>query len=473
MRRFITLGPAVVVLAVCLLATIVMPAAIRSLALADTRARVVLARQTLDGPDNILERIDEAVRNVAVSVEPSVVHIEVETAGFASQGSSGSGWVYDSLGHIVTNAHVVADADTIRVEFHDGYLASAELLAADAHTDIAVLKISPHQGLIPSARATGKRVSKGDRVFTFGSPFGFKFSMTEGIVSGLGRSPRTAGGGIIRTNAFSNFIQTDAAVNPGNSGGPVVDVNARVVGMSVAIATGRQSESIEDRSSQSAGISFAIPLGVIESVVDQLIETGSVRRGFLGIGNFIDAPMEAAGRHLGRGVLVGNVVPENAADRAGIRRGDIIARINNEPVSNREQLRSEISTANPGEALVLTVFREGRFLDLPVQLDEFPVEDIEGRPIGNALGRFGVELGETRSGPKRVVVLGVRRESLAQSAGFAHGQRVTAVEGEPVRSLLDLYGVLGSSNLLVGQPVVFTVIDAEGQEQDITVRVRR
>lgn len=471
MRRFITVGPAFVVLGACLVATLVTPAMIRSLSLADTRARVVLARQALNVPDNILELIDQAVRRVADSVEPSVVHIEVETPGFQTAGSSGSGWVYDSDGHILTNAHVVADADRIRVEFHDGYLADAELIAADAHTDIAVLRVRAHDGLIPAARATGKRVSKGDRVFTFGSPFGFKFSMSEGIVSGLGRSPRTGGGaGMFRATGFTNFIQTDAAVNPGNSGGPVVDVNGRVVGMNVAIATGRQTQSIEDRSSQSAGISFAIPLGVIESVADQLIENGIVRRGFLGISDFMTAPMEAAGRHLGRGVLVGRVVNDRAADRAGIRRGDIIARINAQPVQSREQLRSEISTANPGEALVLTVFRDGRFIEMPVELDEFPREQIEGESIGLALARYGMELGQTRSG---VVVLRVREDSLAQSAGFGPGQTVIAVEGEPVASLGDLYGVLGRHSFLVGQRVEFTVRERGEAMVDITVRVNR
>lgn len=470
MRRFISLGPAMVVLIACLIATLVTPAVIRSLSLADTRARVVLARQSLDEPDNILELLDQAVRRVAESVEPSVVHIEVVTPGISSNGSSGSGWVYDADGHIVTNAHVVAGADVIRVEFHDGYLTQAELVAADAHTDIAILRVRPHEGLIAAARATGKRVSKGDRVFTFGSPFGFKFSMTEGIVSGLGRSPRTGGSGVFRGTGFTNFIQTDAAVNPGNSGGPVVDVNGRVIGMSVAIATGRQTQSIEDRSSQSAGISFAIPLGVIESVAGQLIENGIVRRGFLGISGILSAPMEAAGRHLGRGVFVGGVVNNRAADRAGIRRGDIIARINGQPVENSEQFRSEISSSNPGEALVLTVFREGQFIELPVELDEYPREQIEGESISRALNRYGMELQMTRSG---VIVRRVRDDSLAQSAGFVPGQSVIAVEGEPVASLSDLYAVLDRRSFVVGQPVEFTVRARGGPMVDISVRVSR
>src|SRR5262249_19153086 len=145
-----------------------------------------------------------------------------------------------------------------------------ELFAADPYTDIAVVKVPESDDVFPARRATGLQPQQGDNVFVFGSPFGFKFSMSQGIISGLGRDPTAAA----EFGGYTNYIQTDAAVNPGNSGGPLVDIKGRVIGMNVAIATARSSDGTTTDEGQSAGISFAIPLGTIESVVDQLITRG-------------------------------------------------------------------------------------------------------------------------------------------------------------------------------------------------------
>ncbi|MEO0512639.1 MAG: trypsin-like peptidase domain-containing protein [Planctomycetota bacterium] len=470
MRRFITAGPALIVLCAALLTTLLAPFAVRRLELTEVHARVVLARQTLDQPESILEQIDAAVRSVAEAVEPSVVHIDVDTPGFGPVGSTGSGWVWDSRGHLITNAHVVTDASKIRVEFADGYVSDAELLAADAFTDIAVLKIRPQPGLIPANRASGGQVRKGERIFSFGSPFGFKFSMTEGIVSGLGRSPRTGGPRVLNRN-FTNFIQTDAAVNPGNSGGPVVDVRGRVVGMNVAIATGQREErSLDNPASQSAGISFAIPLSVIESVVEQLIDEGAVRRGFLGVGRLRSAAVEHRGEFLGRGVYVGLVVDGNAADRAGIRSNDVVTGINGNPVRNDEQFRSEIATANPGEDVLLTVFRDGRFIDLPVRLDEWPEGEFEGVSIQQSLFALGVDFEESRG---MVIVKNLVMNSTAVSLGLEIGQAVVAVEGVPVATESEFHAALGRNSFLVGQPVEITLRGRGGRLLTVDIRARR
>ncbi|MGD1916156.1 MAG: S1C family serine protease [Phycisphaerales bacterium] len=257
MRRFITLGPAAVVLLTVLAALLAAPEIVRQTEATQARSQVLLARQEL-GQDDILLRINRATRAIAKSVEPGVVHLM--TASRFRGGSAGSGWVYDDEGHILTNAHVVGGFDRLSVQLYTGRVMRAEVVGVDVFTDIAVLKAEDTTGLVPLPRATGEIPEQGDRVYAFGSPFNFKFSMSEGIVSGLGRDPNTGASG----SAFTNFIQTDAAVNPGNSGGPLIDVQGRVIGMNVAIATGRSGDGqITPTEGQSAGISFAIPLPTI------------------------------------------------------------------------------------------------------------------------------------------------------------------------------------------------------------------
>ncbi len=274
MRRIVSFGPAFVVLLTAGAVLVALPGMMMRVTAVRARERVELARQELDG-DDILERFNRATQRVADAVEPSVVHLDIRM--WRGAGASGSGWVFDDDGHIVTNAHVVGPASRVDVQFFDGRVETGQVVGVDPLTDIAVLKVPTGDYLVPVRRATGERVHRGDRVFAFGSPFNFKFSMSEGIVSGLGR---TARGGIGQAG-ITNYIQTDAAVNPGNSGGPLVDVNGRVVGMNVAIATAENSEGGTE--GQSAGISFAIPLATIEPRVEQIIEGQTPRSGYLGV----------------------------------------------------------------------------------------------------------------------------------------------------------------------------------------------
>ena len=193
MRRFLSFGPAFVVLVTAVVTLLLVPGAIRGITAATTHASVTLAQQSLDQED-VLERINKSVRNIATAVEPSVVHLEVFPEGGNQRfmrGSSGSGWIYDNAGHIVTNAHVVSESGEVIVQFFDGHVSKGEVLGADPIGDIAVLKVDNGTNLEARACATGGHLERGDRVYAFGSPFGFKFSMSEGIVSGLGRSART------------------------------------------------------------------------------------------------------------------------------------------------------------------------------------------------------------------------------------------------------------------------------------------
>lgn len=416
MRKFIAFGPSVLLIAAVLGALFLGPLAIKRLQVAQLSARVTLAQNRLEGA-NVLEEISTAQRAIADAVLPGLVHIESET-NFAelrremeSQDnengdsaeqpatpepprrffrrpslSTGAGWLWNDQGVIITNAHVVGDAETVRVELYDGRVRSASVVGADPQTDIAVIRIDAGS-VIPLRRATGEAINIGERVFVFGSPFGIKFSMSQGIISGLGRGGDAAGMVGLR-GGFTNFIQTDAAMNPGNSGGPVVDIRGKVIGMATAIAN-NVSQSVGPNGTpvqgQSAGIGFAIPLETIEAVVAQLLESDVVIRGYLGIqqGEFRD-PEELARRtgFEGSGVFVGVAVPGQPADDAGIRAGDFITEINGRATPSFDVLRSIVSIAGPGQPMKFKVWRGGAFQDISVTLGAafIPREGFRGIP---------------------------------------------------------------------------------------------
>ncbi len=466
MRRIIAVAPAILVLLTALASLHVVPSVIRAMSSAQTAAEIRLTRQALSD-DDILERLNQAVRNVAKSVSPSVVHIDVADVGSDFSGlSSGSGWVYDGKGHIVTNAHVVRGANRITVQFADGRVVRAERVGTDPSTDIAVLKVDPADAAFPIRRGTDAKVEQGDRVFAFGSPFGFKFSMSEGIVSGVGRTARAG----YEFGGYSNFIQTDAAVNPGNSGGPLVDIKGRLIGMNVAIATAKESEgSIEG---QSAGISFAIPLPTIESVVDQLIETGVVRRGFLGIqyaSRGRPLSLNRDGAFKGVGLPIDMVVQGGPADQAGLRSGDVITHLDEQPVSSPEILQSIIGTRKPGDRLAVRVWRDADFHDYTVSLAEMPRQNQLIQTARSLTARVG--LGFIRG----LQIHFVYNDSPAERAGFAIGQTITAVAGKDVSTIEEFYVALADAGLAEDKPVDVTVREGEGDEAKsriVTLKIR-
>lgn len=456
MRRYITIGPALVVLLTAAITLFAAPMAVRQVMMARTAVAVAVAQQRLDG-DTLLEQLNAASRTVADAVEPSVVHIEASTGGrMGSYESSGAGWVYDHDGHIVTNAHVVHEADRVMVQFYDGHTEPATIVGVDLPTDVAVLKVGDDAGVIPARRATGLPVRKGERVFAFGSPFGFKFSMTEGIVSGLGREAF----GVTGAAGYTNFIQTDAAVNPGNSGGPLVDVNGRVVGMNTAIVTGENPQARTDVKSQSAGIGFAIPLETIESVTSQFIERGLVLRGYLGV-SLVDRPAIVTlpdGRRE-PGVRIGAVMEGQPAARAGLRANDIVTKIDGEATPSVVVLRGRISARKPGEIVQMTVWRDGARMEAPVSIGAATLtRDREMVPVDPAhperadpemarieaanqrLSRFGI-VGLIPDDRGALITM-VRANSPAFEKGFRSGQVITQIHGAAVADPDAVYGAI-------------------------------
>ncbi|MFZ2873016.1 MAG: trypsin-like peptidase domain-containing protein [Phycisphaerales bacterium] len=454
MRRIVTFGPAFVVLVSAGVVTLALPDMVRRIASEQTRATVQLAQQSLDN-DDVLERLNRAVRNVAVSVEPSVVHIQVEAdRDDTRRFSSGSGWVFDSQGHVVTNAHVVAAATQIRVQFADARVVSANVVGMDLTGDIAVLRVDPGPHLIPLRRATGTRLTKGDRVFAFGSPFNFKFSMSEGVVSALGRSARTATGFV----SPANFIQTDAAVNPGNSGGPLVDVRGRLVGMNVAIATAQDTQGTSE--GQSAGISFAIPLAAIESRVPQIIAGQPAVGGYIGI--FFGDDVQGS-------VRVGRVVEDSPAAAAGLRAGDRITGASGQPLHEADQLRGVINSASPGDTLELQVLRDGETLSLTVTLGAMP-KDLAARQYNQAIHtELGLMLRDTQSGPSVVFTV---PGSPAETSGLKTGMRLQSVAGREVSSAAAAAEALVASGVILGRPVEVEVVEVvDGKPRTSTLRI--
>lgn len=459
MRRFVVLGPAIVVMLAAVALMFVGPSLVRRMSQAAAAGRAIGARQALDA-DNALDALDAAVARVSTAIAPSLVHIDVDVPRSESgrgRSSAGAGWVWDEKGHIVTNAHVVRGATFIRVQTTDGRVTPAEILAADTYTDIAVIRPSSADGLIPIARATGTEPRIGQRVFAFGSPFGFKFSMSEGIVSGLGRDPLAD-----EPTGVTNYIQTDAAVNPGNSGGPLVDSRARLIGMNVAIATGAGTQTLLQ--GQSAGISFAIPLSTIEPIVSQMVRGREVSRGYMGITiPQNEEPIITDSGFVGAGVRVPRVQPGGPAAAGGLRDGDVITHFNESPIRNPAMLRSAIGAMSPGDVATIRVWRDDAPIDLTVTLGEFPIEVLAEQSVFPALIRYGMRLDNSRTG---VIVDVVIPGSTAFEAGFREGMRLSDVADKSVETVQDAFVALMRAEFLLGKPVVVGVRGPEPERAE-------
>lgn len=456
MRKLISYGPSIVVLCTAVLVLAASPSAIHTLTHAHTMARVTQAAKGLEH-DNILEEINQAYRNIATAVEPSVVHISASRGNAEGQGrtntrsSSGSGWIYDEQGHIVTNFHVVEGADRIDVQLYNGEIRSATMIGADPTTDIAVLRISPER-LHPAVRVeSGREIKRGDKVFAFGSPFDFRFSVSAGIVSGMGRSV-----GVIRVplgfgTGYENFIQVDAAINPGNSGGPLTDFRGHVIGMNTAIATSARRERGEE--GQFSGIGLAIPIDMIEPVVTQLIETGEVRKGYLGISviNRLDriADEYAELGYRRGGVIVAHHGNTQETVRAELRHGDVIAQINGHAIRSREDLLVAVRDLDLNGDVELTVWRydheryRGGYLwpKLPADLVISELPEMEFVQFDEAISTRLNYLGFQRNG---VVVGPVQPDAPARHAGLRQGDVITHVDGRAVTELTQLQARISS-----------------------------
>ncbi|GAA3610709.1 hypothetical protein GCM10022199_13110 [Marihabitans asiaticum] len=315
---------------------------------------------TLDAP--AIEREAGSVADIASNAVPSVVTIRV---GSGQRSGTGSGWVYDTSGHIVTNNHVAAAggaSSSLTIELADGSRREAELVGRDESYDLAVLKVDPAD-LTPIPVGDSADVLVGDSVVAVGSPLGLGSTVTAGIVSALER-PVTAGES--GAESYISAIQTDAAINPGNSGGPLLNVRGEVVGVNSAIA---QVPSGIDSASGSIGLGFAIPSDQVRRTVDQLISTGEAVHPVIGV--LLDTQYSGDGAKVRESAAGGQdpVVPDGPADQAGVRPGDVIVEMDGQRISSNDQLIVRIRSKAVGDEVELTVDRGGKETQLTMTLE--------------------------------------------------------------------------------------------------------
>ena len=318
---------------------------------------------------------------------PGVVFIRSQSAapsdspfdvyGQQTTEATGSGFVIDDDGHILTNAHVVNAATQVQVTFSDKRTRGAKIVGKDDGTDLALLKVDPDGlDLKPLELGDSDQVQVGDPTIAIGNPFGFDRTLTTGVISALQRKIQAPDG-----YAIENVIQTDAAINPGNSGGPLIDALGRVIGINSQIATG-------DNGNGSVGIGFAVPVNTAKKIVEQLKSEGRVERAWIGLEfREIDASLAPLGLAAKKGMLVERVIAEGPADQAGIRGGDNVAQVNGEqiylggdvlisidgkPLVKAEDVRAVIESKDPGDTVTVKFLREGREESVEVELGDRP-----------------------------------------------------------------------------------------------------
>jgi len=351
--------------------------------------------------------------------------------------SAGSGVIVDAeLGHIITNHHVIDNADEITITLIDNRTLSATVIGSDPGTDIAVLQVEP-DNLTDLNLGDSSNVRVGDFVVAIGNPFGLQHTVTSGIVSALGRVG-------INPDGYEDFIQTDASINPGNSGGALIDLNGNLIGINSAILS---------QSGGNIGIGFAIPINLAKNIMDQIIESGSVRRGLLGvnIAEITDEIAESLSFESSEGALITAISPGSAAELAGLQIGDVVVEVNGEPISGPSELRNYIGMRRPDEMIEINVLRDGELLTFEAILGELsanaqtlPTETID--EIEPAFA--GVELSvESISGQTNQYAISIRaidNNSFAFQRGLRQGDLITHVNRVRVQSFADLERILNN-----------------------------
>jgi serine protease Do len=347
-------------------------------------------------------------------------------------------------GYILTNNHVVAGADEVTVALSDDRRLTAEVVGTDDKSDVAVLKVDA-ENLLPAPLGDSDAIRVGQWVLAIGSPFGLDQTVTAGIVSAKGRAD-------VGIADYEDFIQTDAAINPGNSGGPLVNLEGEVVGINTAIAS---------RTGGFMGVGFAIPSNMARTIMENIIDDGRVERGWLGamIQDLSPELAESFNFHSTDGVLIGDVVPDGPADKAGIRAGDIVTKFNGKPVRKMSQLRNAVASTAPETEAEVEVFRDGKRMTRTVTIGL-----LEGRYVAGGGTPSAFDLGMTvqtltpemaqqagfERDEKGVIVTQVESGSLAARVGIRPGDLIVAVGAARIGDLGDFREAMRESDVRRG-----------------------
>ena len=349
--------------------------------------------------------------------------------------SLGTGFIISEDGYILTNDHVVDGADEIKVKLADGRVFSGTVRGLDPKLDLALIKIDAGKHLPVARLGDSDKLRIGEWVMAIGNPFGLEQTVTVGIVSAKGR--------VIGAGPYDDFIQTDASINPGNSGGPLFNVLGEVVGINTAIVPGGQ------------GIGFAIPVNMAKQVVSQLRDDGKVTRGYLGV---VVQPLseelaQSFGLERPQGALVSDVVKDSPAERAGLKRGDVILRFDGQAIDERNDLPKIVAASKVGKTVDMVIFRDGRELVVKVQVGKLSEESAGQAVSPEAGGKLGLtvvpltpELArryDLDPATRGVLVTAIEAGSAAASANLRPGDLVVEVDGREIDSVKDFEAATG------------------------------
>ncbi len=390
--------------------------------------------------------------------------------------SLGSGFIVDPAGYVVTNNHVIQDADEVTVTLHDDTRLKAEIVGRDAKTDIAVLKINPTGKLSAVKFGNSDKARVGDWVIAIGNPFGLGGTVTAGIISARGRD--------INAGPYDDFLQTDASINRGNSGGPMFNLDGEVIGINTAIFS---------PSGGSVGIGFAIPVAAAEPVIRQLVKHGTVKRGWLGvhIQGVTDEIAETLGLKSATGALVASVIKGGPAEKAKIQAGDVILKFNNRDVTEMRRLPRMVADTEVGTSVPVVLWRNKKEVKVQVTVGELeeeqtktaartpkkgPGKDEGGRTV-DALGltlsqmtpqvreRFKIE-----KESKGVVVTGVKEDGPAAEKGIRPGDVIVEVSQEEVTSPAQIADKVDEA-IKAGRKSVLMLVEGQGGLRFVAVRI--
>jgi len=441
-------------------------------------AGVVGVKASTSGDIAILDRSSKAFVSVVKRAKPAVVHIKVEKTTKSSnrlgseemfnhpffeqffgpnfrpqqqprqreykQRGQGSGFIISKEGLILTNNHVVENADSITVILSDNRDFVAKVIGTDPKSDIALIKIEDPENLPVLPLGDSSTLEAGEWVIAIGNPFGLSQTVTVGVVSATGRN----GMGI---NEYENFIQTDAAINPGNSGGPLLNGRGEAVGINTALFS---------RTGGYMGIGFAIPINMVKSIENQLQKHGKVTRGWLGVGiqNMTKDLAESFDLRQTDGILVSSVQQDSPASAAGLKQGDVIIRMDGVPLENVSELRNKVALTAPGTKTMLRVIRQGREKKIQITIGEQPANfgqtGDQSWTKKNSLDQFGLTLQELspelaeRFGYVKnsgLIISDIKPDSPAATAGLKPGQLVEEVNRQKVNTLKKLKQAVQSS----------------------------